>query len=205
MDWILAISLGLGAYLMGSTPFAYILVLRVKGADIRHLGTSNVGALNTYQQVGMVGGLAVLLADTAKGALAVLVPAWLDAPAWTVYLTTLLVVAGHNWPVFLKFRGGKGAAAILGVSLALAPVLTFLAAGPAILVMVVTRNVVIGAAFGFIFLNGLLVITGQSAGQLALCASLTLIVTITYVVGIRAHLTGSLRSRRWKELFTGIA
>ena len=205
MYWILALSLGLGAYLLGSIPSAYLLVHRLKGEDIRHLGTRNVGALNTYFQIGLYGALAVLLADTAKGVLAVFVPAWLGAPAWTVYLTTLLVVVGHNWPVFLKFRGGKGAASILGVSLALVPLLTLLAMVPAVLLIVLTRNVVIGAAFGFVFLNSLLVITGQSADQIALCVSLTLVVTVTYVVSIRAHVSGSIKSRRWKELFTGLA
>ena len=202
MDWILAISLGLGAYLMGSIPFAYLLVHGLKGEDIRALGTRNVGALNTYFQVGLLGALSLLLADTAKGVLAVFVPAWLGAPAWTVYLTTLLVVVGHNWPVFLKFRGGKGAASILGVSLALVPELTLLAVGPAVLLMILTRNVVIGAAAGFILLNSLLVITGQSADQIALCVLLTLIVTLTYVVSIWPRVAGSIRSRRWKELFT---
>ena len=205
MDWILAISLGLGAYLLGSIPSAYLLVHRLKGVDIRALGTRNVGALNTYFQVGFWGALAVLLADVGKGVLAVVVPGWLEAPAWTVYLTTSLVVVGHNWPVFLKFRGGKGAASILGISLALVPVLTLWAVGPTVLLIILTRNVVIGAAFGFVFLNSLLLFTGQSADQVALCVSLTLIVTVTYLVSIRAHVTGSIRSRRWKELFTGLA
>ena len=202
MDWILAISLGLAAYLIGSIPSAYLLVHRLKGKDIRALGSRNVGALNTYFQIGLWGALAVLLADVGKGVLAVFVPAWLGAPVWTVYLTTLLIVVGHNWPVFLKFRGGKGAATILGVSLGLVPLLTLLALGPAALVMILTRNVVIGAAFGFVLLNSLLVITGQSADQIALCVSLTLIVSVTYVVSIWSRVTGSIKSRRWKELFT---
>ena len=89
-----------------------------------------MGALNTYQQGGTWRAVPVLIVDAGKGVLAVLVPIWLGAPHWTVLVTTTLVVAGHNWPVFLGFRGGKGAAAIFGVSLALVPVLTLITLVP---------------------------------------------------------------------------
>lgn len=205
MDWIVAIPLGLGAYLLGSVPAAYILVYLARGIDIRQVGTKNVGALNAFQQVGVWGGLLVLLADAGKGALAFLAPQWAGAPEWTVFLTAPLVVAGHNWPVFLGFRGGKGAAAIFGISLAFVPLLTLIALGPAVLVMALVRNVVLGAAFGFILLNLLLLATQQSTGQLALCVALTLAVTATYVVSIREHIIGSIKARRWRQLFTGLA
>ena len=125
-----ALALGLGAYLLGSVPTAYIMVRLVTGHDIRRLGSKNVGALNTYQQVGTWRAVPVLIVDAGKGVLAVLVPIWLGAPHWTVLATTTLVVAGHNWPVFLGFRGGKGASAIFGVSLALVPVLTLITLVP---------------------------------------------------------------------------
>ena len=102
-----AIPLVLGAYLLGSVPTAYIMVRLVTGNDIRCLGSRNVGTLNTYHQLGTWDAMPVLLVDAGKGALAVLVPAWLGAPHWTVFFTTALVVGGHNWPVFLNFQGGK--------------------------------------------------------------------------------------------------
>ena len=132
MDLAAAALLGLGAYVLGSFPTGYVLVRAVRGTDIRDVGGGNVGALNTYQQVGAWGGLLVLSVDAAKGALAALAPGWSGAPEWTVFLTTPLVVAGHNWPLFIGFRGGKGAASILGVSLVVAPALTLITAGPAV-------------------------------------------------------------------------
>ena len=143
MDWIVALLLGLGTYLMGSIPTAFILVYLVKGVDIRRVGTGNAGALNTFQQVGPWGGLLVLAADAGKGSLAVLSPEWAGAPNWTLFLTAALVVAGHNWPVFLSFQGGKGAAAIFGISLAAVPVLTIITVGPAVLIIALLRNVVL--------------------------------------------------------------
>ena len=80
MILFIALALGLGAYLLGSVPTAYIMVRLVTGHDIRRLGSKNVGALNTYQQVGTWRAVPVLIVDAGKGVLAVLVPIWLGAP-----------------------------------------------------------------------------------------------------------------------------
>ena len=205
MDWWQVIPLAFGAYVLGSVPTAYLLVQLLKGIDIRRVGTGNVGALNAYHQIGAWGGSLVLSVDTGKGVLAALAPGWFGAPDWPVFLTTLLVVAGHNWPVFLNFRGGKGAAAIFGVSLAFVPVLTLIVLAPTLLVMLLLRNVVLGAAFGFALLNTMLIVTHQGADQVALCGSLTLVVTATYAVSVRHHISVSIRTRQWRELFAGLA
>ncbi len=199
------ISLALGAYFLGSIPTAYILVRWVKGQDIRDGGSHNVGALNTYRQAGIPAGIAVLLVDMAKGVLAVVVPRLVGAEDWVLFLTTHLVVAGHNWPVFLNFRGGKGAAAIFGVSLVIVPWLTAITAGPSILVMLLLRNVVLGAALGFALLNVLLWVTGQGAQQTGLCLLLTVLVTGTYLINIREHVVSSIKTREWRELFLNMA
>jgi glycerol-3-phosphate acyltransferase PlsY len=201
LDWLLAIPISLGAYLLGSLPTGYLVVRLVKGIDIRQVGTKNVGALNTYQQVGVWGGLLVLFVDAGKGALAVLVPGWIGAPEWVLFLTTPLVVVGHNWTVFLRFRGGKGAATIFGISLALVLVPTIITIVPVALVIFLTRNVVTGAAVGFVFLNLTLVVLGQGAVPIALCASLTLMVVVTYSISIREQLTSSIKTRQWRGLF----
>jgi len=201
LELVIAIALALGAYILGSVPTAYLVVRVVRGADIRELGSRNVGAFNTYKQVGLWGGVFVLLADIAKGVMTVAVPELAGADEWTLFATTPLVVAGHNWPVFLNFRGGKGAASILGISLALMPMLTVIAVVPGLLVMLWLRNLVLGAAFGMAVLNALLLATGQDGNMIALCVFLTLVVTVTYLVSIRRHITMSLKSRQWRELF----
>ena len=200
-----AIALSVAAYLIGSIPTAYILVRLLTGQDIRRLGTGNVGTLNTYHQVGLGGAAVILLLDTGKGVLAVFTPVWLGAPEWTVFLTTIMVLAGHNWPVFLGFRGGKGAAAIFGISIAFVPLLTLITLGPTVVVAFLLRNVVLGVAFGFVMLNTLLFFTGHEPQKIALCVFLTVVVTVTYLVSIRSHIVGCIKSGRWKELFTGMA
>ena len=199
------ISLALAAYVMGSIPTAYIVVRAVKGEDIRDVGSHNVGALNAYRRVGAWAGLTVLLVDAAKGVLAVTAPRLLGLDDWALFITTPLVIAGHNWPVFLNFRGGKGAAAIFGISLVIVPWLTIITAGPSILVMLLLRNVVLGAALGFILLNILLWVTGQGAEQVGLCLLLTLLVTGTYVLNVRQHILRSIKARQWRELFLELA
>ena len=169
------------------------------------MGSRNVGALNTYQQVGAWAGLTVLLVDTAKGVLAVTVPRLMGVDDWALFITTPLVVAGHNWPVFLGFRGGKGAASILGISLVIVPWLTVITAGPSILVMLLLRNVVLGAALGFIMLNVLLWATGQGAQQVGLCLLLTVLVTGTYMINVREHIVSSIKTRQWRALFLELA
>ena len=131
-------------YLLGSVPFAYLTVRVVSGQDIRKTGSGNVGALNVYQNAGLAAGIGVLAADAAKGALAVLVPVWFGAPDWVSYASAAAAVAGHNWPVFLRFRGGKGAATILGIGLALAPFLALISLAPILVALVAIRNMVVG-------------------------------------------------------------
>jgi len=136
------------AYLLGSIPFAYIAGRLFKGIDIRQLGGGNIGALNTAREIGLVPGLLVLVADVAKGSLAVIIALWLDLSLLMVFFAGFAAVVGHNWPVFLKFKGGKGAATVLGVLLALVP-LEFAISLPLILVIIViTSNVRLAVVVG---------------------------------------------------------
>jgi glycerol-3-phosphate acyltransferase PlsY len=203
LDWIAAGFLGLAAYLIGSIPTAYIIVYWLKGVDIRHVGSRNVGALNAFHQVGIAGALAVLIVDAAKGALAVLVPGWIGAPIWVAYFTAILVVVGHNWPVFLGFRGGKGVATIFGISLVIVPQLTLIALGPTILLVLLTRNVVIAVGVGFIVVNTLAVVTHQGSGQVALCLALTLLAVGAYVIGAWSQISAAIKTRQFRGLFYG--
>jgi glycerol-3-phosphate acyltransferase PlsY len=135
---IVAIIIG---YLLGSIPFAYIVGRLKKGVDIRDVGGGNVGALNTYREIGPVYGLGVLAADIIKGVLAVFVARWLGLSIEWICVAGFAAVVGHNWPVFLKFKGGKGAATVLGVLVALTPVELLISAAIVIILIGITRNV----------------------------------------------------------------
>lgn len=105
------------SYLIGSIPTAYIFGKLYKRIDIREHGSGNVGATNVFRVLGKGPGSIVLLLDILKGAIAVgLVPDWLGlTQVYHRILMALCVVGGHNWTVFLQFKGGKGVATSLGV------------------------------------------------------------------------------------------
>src|ERR1700681_4239804 len=110
------------AYLLGGIPFGFLLVKLTHGADVRESGSGNIGATNVLRTTGRAAGVATLVLDIAKGFAAVWLAAELTggAPEWTS-LAALAVMAGHAYPVFLKFRGGKAVATFVGAFAYLTP------------------------------------------------------------------------------------
>jgi glycerol-3-phosphate acyltransferase PlsY len=109
------------AYLLGSIPSAYIAA-RLKGKDIRRLGSGNVGGFNTYRQIGAKAGIAVTIADMGKGTAAVAIASQLlEASLSFVLAAVLAVIVGHMWTPFLKLRGGMGMGTVIGVMAILLP------------------------------------------------------------------------------------
>lgn len=117
-------------YLIGSFPTSYLVAKYKKGVDIRTVGSGNAGATNVLRSVGKLPALITLIVDVLKGIIAVAVIAPItykgleDVLRKDFYFGFLafLVIAGHIWPVFLKFRGGKGVATTLGVAIGLLPI-----------------------------------------------------------------------------------
>ena len=188
------------AYLVGSIPTAYLLIRWLKGIDIRTVGSRNVGALNTYSQLGPAGGIAVLAADAGKGAVGFFLPAWLGGPEWVSGLGAAAALAGHNWPIYLKFRGGKGAATVLGIGLALSPVYAAIALGGAAVLMLATRHLVSAAFAGFIAFDIAVTVTWQSTFVVVMAWSLTGLVVCTYMARSAQPIIAALKERRWKNV-----
>jgi len=149
------------AYLLGSIPFGYLIVRATQGSDIRETGSGGTGATNVSRQAGKSAGTLTLILDAFKGAVAVLVAkAWLELPVlgstesltalqqanyWWVAAAAIAVIAGHMFPVWLRFRGGKGVATGVGVFLVLAPLAVALAAILFVLTVWRTRYVSLGS------------------------------------------------------------
>jgi glycerol-3-phosphate acyltransferase PlsY len=137
------------AYLLGSIPFGYLIVkLRGKG-DVRETGSGGTGATNVTRRAGKWAGLLTLALDALKGAAAVLIARLIFEGAhgagWWVAASALAVVAGHVFPVWLGFRGGKGVATGLGAFLLLAPLALLCALPVFVLVVWATRYVSLGS------------------------------------------------------------
>ncbi len=111
----------IAAYLIGSIPTAYIFGKLYRGIDIRQYGSGNIGATNVFRVLGKAPGIVVLVLDVAKGVIATaLIPRIFGLEQMLIYvLLGLAAVSGHNWTVFLNFKGGKGMATSLGVLIGL--------------------------------------------------------------------------------------
>ena len=137
------------SYLLGSIPFGYLIVRARGGGDVRETGSGGTGATNVTRRAGRGAGLLTLLLDAAKGVAAVLVARWLLTPDfsvnWWVAASAFAAVVGHVFPVWLRFRGGKGVAPGLGVFLALAPAAVPVALAAFALVVWRTRYVSLGS------------------------------------------------------------
>jgi glycerol-3-phosphate acyltransferase PlsY len=110
------------AYLLGSIPFGYLLFRLQRGGDIRAFGSGNIGATNVFRAAGFLAAAATLLLDAGKGYVAVEIASRMAAGSRVAMaLAAVLVIVGHCYPIFLKFRGGKGVATALGAFFAISP------------------------------------------------------------------------------------
>lgn len=135
-------------YLIGSIPFGYLIVRMRYGADIRESGSGGTGATNVSRRAGKIAGLLTLLLDAAKGVAAVLLARLLvseGSSAWVISISAVAALLGHIFPVWLKFRGGKGVATGLGMMAVLAPFPTIIAALAFGVTVLLTRYVSLGS------------------------------------------------------------
>jgi acyl phosphate:glycerol-3-phosphate acyltransferase len=149
MPALLIITVG---YLLGSLPTAYIFGRILTKRDIRRLGDENAGAANVYREMGAGAGIIVGVIDALKGAIVILIARAADAPQVIVLIAGVAAVAGHNWPVFLGFRGGRGVSTTIGVLFMLVTLPMLILTLPTVLILVLTRNVTPPMAFFFIAL-----------------------------------------------------
>ena len=181
MPWLIVL---LG-YFLGSIPTAYVAGRLLKGGDIRQMGDGNVGAANAFHQLGAKVGIAVFFVDAGKGALAILIAQAANIPQAAVLFTGVAAVAGHNWPVFIGFRGGRGESIAIGVLLTLITQPMLILAGPALATLFIKRNVIIASCVLFIPLPLVCWWLGVSGALVAYSIGLPCLVGFTHFVRTR--------------------
>lgn len=190
-------------YVLGSFPTSY-LVGRMRGVDLREHGSGNLGATNVYRVLGAGAALPVVFVDVLKGWVPTrLFPGW-DGSADTRLAIAygLVAIAGHVWPVFLKFRGGKGVATGAGVLLALAPLTTVLALFTWIGIVSLTRYVSVASIATATVVPLFAIVFDADRATIAFCVLIAGFVWWTHRSNIRRlragteHRFGSGRSRR---------
>ncbi len=169
------------AYLLGSIPVGWIVARLFFHTDIRDKGSGNIGATNALRQFGTTVGLIVLLLDMSKGILAVLLAKSIyGSGALMVVICGLLAIMGHVFPIWLKFKGGKGVATAAGVFVALTPISLLIALLVFIVIVAITRYVSLGsivAALSLLVVN-VISIFRQAHKDYALLILVVLIVTM---------------------------
>ena len=189
----MSVVLVLFSYLLGSIPFAYIAGRVFKGIDIRNFGDGNVGAANAYREIGPAAGVAVLIADASKRAVAVMA-AQAFASQLVVLLAGFAVVAGHNWPIYIGFRGGRGQATTIGVLCALLPRAMFILLVVCAVPFLVTRNTKIAGVILFAPLWFVALLTGASKVLAAYSVGLPCLVGLTHLLTTR-HLPDDVKQK----------
>ena len=190
-----AITLAL-AYLIGSTPSGVIVTRLWRGVDIRSYGSGSTGTTNVLRTLGPKAAVLVFVLDVAKGAAAVAVARLLDVPHLAVALAGALVVVGHMWPVFARFRGGKGVATGLGVLLFLwwpIGISSFLGAVIASATRFVSVGSLVGATTGVTFLAVLIVRGDVEIEYLAFSVPVCVLIYIRHAENIGRLIKGTER------------
>jgi glycerol-3-phosphate acyltransferase PlsY len=135
------------AYLIGSIPFGYVIVRATRGGDVRQTGSGGTGATNVSRTAGKRAGVITLILDALKGAIAIIIVRLLVGVAgdWVIAAAAIAAIVGHIFPVWLRFRGGKGVATGVGVFLMLAPVAVLCAGVLFVAIVSLTRYVSLGS------------------------------------------------------------
>ena len=146
------------AYFIGAIPFGVIIGRVFRGVDIRSYGSGGSGATNVTRTLGPVAGGAVLVADVVKGLVVAALVRWaVESDAWLIAAVGTTAVLGHMFPVYIKFKGGKGVATGLGALVVISPIAAVIALS-GVGIAVITRYVSLGSIIGSILSLGLLII-----------------------------------------------
>lgn len=145
MDYLILVPV---SYLMGSIPFGVLVGWVIKRVDIREHGSGNIGMTNVMRLAGVPAGIVVLALDMGKAALAVMLAKWLGNSAGVTTSCALFVLAGHIWPVFIGFRGGRGTASGWAALFVLSPIAGVVATMVALPLLLITKYVSVGSIVG---------------------------------------------------------
>jgi glycerol-3-phosphate acyltransferase PlsY len=178
------------AYLIGSVPFALLLARRLGTRDLRRIGSGNIGAANVLRTSGVRAGVTVMLLDIAKGAGSVMLVQRFDGGAVTA-AAGLAAIVGHVFPVWLRFRGGKGVTTACGVFSVLTPV----AVGPALAVFLgsvwMTRYISVGSILAAVALPPIAYVTGSPMSVLAVSMIASMLILVRHRTNLARVLAGT--------------
>lgn len=177
------------AYLIGSIPSGLIIGKTIFNTDVRQYGSKNIGATNTYRVIGLKAALPVFLCDALKGAAGVVLLSSYG-PMYMI-LGGILAMMGHNWSIFLGFKGGRGVATGLGVLIALSPLVALIAFLVWGVIVYFTKLVSLGSIIAAALVPILMYFTGESYWFVGFGALAALFVIVRHWDNIKRLLAGN--------------
>jgi glycerol-3-phosphate acyltransferase PlsY len=192
-------------YLIGSVPFALLLARRIGGADPRQVGSGNLGAANVLRTSGVRAAILVAALDIAKGAAGVLLAIRLSPQAAAPAAAGLAAIIGHVYPVWLRFRGGKGVATACGVFLVLAPIAVLPAVMVFVLTVWATRYVSLGSVLASLVLPAIAYATGSPAPVVIVASAAAALILLRHHANLRRLVAGTERRLGGREASAALA
>ena len=186
-----ALSIVAIGYLLGSTPSGYLAGRWLKDIDLRDCGSGSTGATNVLRNVGKAPALVVFLLDVGKGALAVLLAKHFGLSDWIQVLTGLAALAGHIWPVWLGWKGGKAVATGFGMFLGLAWPVGLACFGLFMAVISIFRIVSLSSVVAAVGLPLLMLLSGQGAAYITVSLVASLMVLWRHRSNIQRLIAGT--------------
>jgi len=195
MDWLVYGLIGILAYLLGSIPWGYIVVRVTKGLDVRDYGSGKTGGTNVLRTAGLKAMLLVAVLDIGKGLTAVLAARFLVGTPAAEAVAAVCIIAGHNWPIFLDFRGGSGMGTSVSILLVFSPLTLFITFVIWAIIIVLSRYVSLGsivaAVLGPMILALLVVYAGQPWEYLAAVLAIMVLVLMRHRGNMRRLWAGT--------------
>ena len=183
----------MGCYLLGSIPFGYIVGKVFKKVDIREFGSGNIGATNVLRILGPSLASFAVIGDIGKGILSIYLVRFFNIDNLLIFtIAGLAVICGHDWSLFLGFKGGKGIATTLGVVLALNPIIAILAVIVWVIVIILTRYASLSSIFAVISILVFTILLKQPYEYIMFS-------TIVMILGIFKHKDNIKRLKSKKE------
>ena len=196
MTWA---GLGLLSYAIGSIPTAYLFTRYLLGRDIRQMGDFNSGAANVFRNVGAKAGIAVGAIDIIKGGLAIVLAKLLVDDTGMEMMAGAAALAGHIFPVHLRFRGGRGAATAVGVLIASLPIIGLPVGASCLVLLYITRKAIYPLAVFLIAIPALAWPVGSSASLAVYAVAVPVSIGLSHLFSTRVLNPGAARDAKDAE------
>lgn len=187
-------------YICGSIPSAYLIVRGIAKTDIRSFESGNVGSTNALRVLGPKGGALTLLGDILKTILAMALPYFLRADRHLFFATGAAAIIGHNWPVFLRFKGGKGVAVSASVMTLLQPIIGIISIALFVLTVWRTKYVSLSSMTMALCWPLLLILTHGGLDEILFASAVFLLIVVQHRGNIKRLLAGTERKTGLKKV-----